>query len=282
MHKGAEHDGVNSSEILRQVVELARAGKKDAARDACLRLVQVDPHNELAWIWLAELVDALEDKIIACENVLTINPSNGYARNYLENLHRSKDHEHPARSAEKKAISKPTPARRDPLEEAKYLEQEGNIEDALLIYRVEAAKARDTQVFNELYKRIIHIEQRQAEKIQFVSPRASIVRLSFAWPLLYLSLAMVQVGLNPLNHLTSYLWFSFPWVVLGSYLVAVSEVRSRHTIWKRFFLEEGDGTAFARAVVGVVGWSMVLIPIALIVIDSLNRLSDFQIPPRLF
>ena len=270
------------SELLRHAVELARAGKKDVARDAFLRVVEEDPHNELAWMWLAGLVDTLEDKIIACENVLTVNPSNEKARNYLEKLYRRKPVENPVRSIEEKGKTIPTSAHRGSLEEARYLEQEGDFENALLIYRVEAAKAKDTQVFNELYKRITHIEQQQAEKIQFVSPRAVVFRLSFTWPLLYLSLAMVQVGLNPLNHLTSYLWFSFPWVVLGSYLVAVSEVRSRHMIWKRIFLEDGDGTALARAAVGAVGWLMVLIPIALIVIDSLNRLSDFQTPPRLF
>jgi hypothetical protein len=151
-----------------------------------------------------------------------------------------------------------------------------------LIYRVEAAKAKDAETFNQIYRKITRVEQVQAEKIQFVPPSSSILRLSFTWPLLYLSLALVQVGLNPIDHMTSYLWFAFPWVVLGSYLIAVSEVRSRHVIWGRLFLESGDGTVFARFVVGIVGWMMVLVPLALIVLDSLNRLSEFQIPPRLF
>lgn len=269
---------MNSSDLLRHAVELARAGKKDAARDVFLRVVEEDPRNELAWMWLAGLVDSLEDKVIACENVLTINPSNERARNYLERLRNRKTATGPL----VKDNSKRQIVHRDPLEDAKYLEQDGRFDEALMIYKVEAAKAGDTQTFNDLYKRISRIEQRQSEKIQYVSPRSSIVRLSFTWPLLYLSLALVQVGLEPLDHPTSYLWFAFPWVVLGSYLVAVSEVRSRHVIWKRVFLENGDGTTFARIAIGAVGWLMVLIPLILIVIDSLNRLSEFQIPPRLF
>ncbi len=275
-------DGVNSSELLRHAIELACAGKKDAARDTFLHVVDEDPRNELAWMWLADLVDTLEDKIIACENVLTINPSNEKARHYLELLQRKRQAVTSKHVHRKIESTKLKGAQRNPLEQAKYLEQEGKLDEALMIYKVEAAKASDTQNFNEIYKRIIGIERRQDEKIRFVSPQASILRLSFTWPLLYLSLALVQVGLNPLNHLTSYLWFSLPWVVLGSYLLAVAEVRSRHVIWKRFFLENGDGTALARTVVGAIGWLMVLIPILLIVIDSLNRLSDFQIPPRLF
>lgn len=269
---------MNSSDLLRNAVELARAGKKDAARDIFLRVVEEDPRNELAWMWLAGLVETLEDKIIACENVLTLNPSNEKARSYLESLRNRKAPTRPV----VKDNSRRQNDHRDPLEEAKYLEQDGKFDEALMIYKVEAAKTGDTETFNDLYKRIVRIEQRQSEKIQYVSPRSSIMRMSFTWPLLYLSLALVQVGLSPLNHPTSYLWFAFPWVVLGSYLIAVSEVRSRHAIWKRVFSENGDGTTFARIVIGAVGWLMVLIPLILIVIDSLDRLSEFQIPPRLF
>ena len=272
---------MNLSDIFRHAVELARAGKKDAARDAFLRVIEEDSRNELAWMWLAGLVDSLEDKIIACENVLAINPSNERARAYLDKLTRRKDLGNTAGNIETTKKTIPRNIRKDPMVEAKYLEQEGKFDEALTIYKVEAAKADSTETFGELYERIVHIEQMQAEKIRYVSPRASIIRLSFTWPLLYLSLALVQAGLNPLNLPTSYLWFAFPWVVLGSYLIAVSEVRSRHMIWKRLFLESGDGTLFARITVGAIGWLMVLVPLILIFIDSLNRLSDFQIPPRL-
>lgn len=267
---------MNSSDLIRQAIELARARKINESREIFLRVVEEDPRNELAWMWLAGLVDSLEDKIIACENVLTINPSNEKVRNYLESLKHRIPSIIPVREIEKKEDAK------DPLEEAKFLEQDGKFDEALIAYKVGAAKARDTDTFNELYYRIVQIERMQADKIRYVSPRVSILRLSFALPMLYLSLALVQVGLNPLNHLTSYLWFSFPWVVLGSYLIAVSEVRSRHVIWKRLFLENGDGTPVARIAIGLTGWLMVLIPMILILVDSLNRLSVFQIPPRLF
>jgi len=151
-----------------------------------------------------------------------------------------------------------------------------------MLYKVEAAKASDTRTFNEIYKNIIRLENAQAEKIKYIAPSASILRLTFSWPLFYLSLLLIQLGMSPLKHLTSYLLFAFPWVVLGSYLVAVSAVRSRHLIWKRLFLDSGDGSMLARMVVGALGWIMILIPMLLIMIDSLNRLSVFQIPPRPF
>lgn len=269
---------MNSSDLLRQAIGLARAGKRDAARDIFLRVVEEDPRNELAWMWLAGLVDSFEDKVIACENVLTINPSNEKARRYLETLKRREEEKGPAG---RDVVARES-VQREPLEEARFLEQEGKFDEALMIYKVEAAKTNDTGTFNTIYKKIIQIEEMQAEKIKFVAPRASIMRLSFTWPLLYLSLALVQVGLNPFNAPASYLWFAFPWVALGSYLIAVSEVRSRHLIWRRVFLENGDGTVFARLAIGTIGWFLVVVPFVLLVIDSLNRLSDFVIPPRLF
>jgi hypothetical protein len=147
---------------------------------------------------------------------------------------------------------------------------------------MEAAKAKDLHVFDQIYKKITRIEKMQAENIKFVPPRSSVFRLTLTWPLLYLSLALIQVGLKPLEHLTSYLWLAFPWVVLGSFLVAVSEVRYRHLIWHRLFRENGDGSLAARVMVAVAGWIMIFIPLALLLIDSLNRLAVFQIPPRFF
>lgn len=259
---------------------MARAGKREEARDILLRVVDEDPRNELAWMWLAGLVDAPEDKIIACENVLTINPSNEKARAYLERL-RQRNHSANANGRMEKADPVQSP-RNDPLEQARFLEQDGDLDEALMIYKMQAAKAKDTQTFNEIYRQIVRIEQIQADGIRYVTPRASILRLTFPWSLLYLSLALIQVGLDPLGHLTSYLWFAFPWVAFGGYLVAVAEVRSRHPIWKYLFMENGDGTPPARFAVGLAGWLMILIPLLLLLLDSIRRLSDFQIPPRVF
>jgi hypothetical protein len=179
-------------------------------------------------------------------------------------------------SVERKSVT------RDPLRTAEFMEQDGKFDQALEIYRVEAAKAKDLRVFDQIYKNITRIEKRLGEKIKYVPPRLSVVRLTFTWPLLYLSLALVQVGLKPLEHITSYVWFAFPWVVLGSFLVAVADVRYRHVIWQKIFQENGDGSLVARISVGVVGWVMIFVPLALLLIDSLSRLAVFKIPPRLY
>src|SRR5687767_12342636 len=82
---------MSSAEVLQRAIQAARAGRRDEARDLLLQLVVVDPQNEMAWIWLSGLVDSLEDRIIAGENVITVNPANEKVRAYLTQL--QKQHE---------------------------------------------------------------------------------------------------------------------------------------------------------------------------------------------
>jgi tetratricopeptide (TPR) repeat protein len=277
---------VSTADLIRQGVAAARAGRKVEARKILMQVVELDSQNELAWMWLSGLMDDLEDRIVACENVLTINPENHKIQLYLDDLRRRRDalnakameaiQRQPIANARAAIETHP----RDPLRTAEYFEQDGKYQEALEIYKVEAAKAKDAQAFEKIYKRIIGVEKIIDEKIKYVSPRTSIVRLTFTWPLLYLSLALVQVGLKPLQHLASYLWLAFPFVTLGSFLIAISEIRSRHVIWQKLFREHGDGSLLARTIVGTTGWIMVIIPFGLILLDSLGRLSVFQIPPR--
>src|SRR5690242_10916977 len=77
---------MSSTEDLQKAIQAARAGRKIEARNLLLQLVDVEPRNEMAWMWLAGLVDSLEDRIIACENILTINPANEKVRAYLTKL----------------------------------------------------------------------------------------------------------------------------------------------------------------------------------------------------
>ncbi|NDJ54092.1 MAG: hypothetical protein GYB68_13545, partial [Chloroflexi bacterium] len=62
-----------------------KAGDKDAARSVLLQVIELDEHHENAWLWLSAVVDG-EDRIIALENVLAINPHNDRARTGLRKL----------------------------------------------------------------------------------------------------------------------------------------------------------------------------------------------------
>jgi tetratricopeptide (TPR) repeat protein len=338
----------SQAELLQQAIQAARAGQKSEARDLLLELVDIDPHNEMAWMWLSGLVDSLEDRIIACENVLTINPGNEKVRTYLASLQRQyeptllakkndealslfaqakacaeqKDRNQAlqlARQAvEKRAdyedawllIARLSPAvdqriaalekalqlnpsnpktasalerarhlRDDPMSAARRLEQLGKYTEAIQAYESLARRTKDTQNFDYIYKQITRIEGLRKENIRHVAPTTSIARLTFGWPLLYFSLALIQMGLNPFRHLSLLLLLGLPIVTVGSFLLSLAEIRSTNIVWQRVFNEHGDGSSFARLVASTAGWFLVIVPHVLLLFDSLKRLQSFKIPP---
>lgn len=284
---------MTSTELLRRGTEAARAGQRSQAREIFMRVVETEPRNEMAWMWLTGLVDELEDKIIACENVLTINPANEKVKAYLETLlQRKAAIENQVAYEKRVAVQRPEVAARpqitskpgkapDLLSQAEQLEYSGKIEEAITAYEQLAAKTKDSQTFDHVYRQIVRLQGLQREKIRHVSPVTSILRMTFTWSLLYLSFVLVQVGLNPFAHF-SLLWLGLPIVALGSFLLALSEVRTRHVIWEKLFQEEGSGSGFARSVLAIAGWVFVIVPFALLVLNSLARLQNFQIPPQPF
>lgn len=339
---------MSSSEIVKRAIQSARAGRRSEARDLLIEVVESDPQNETAWMWLSGLVDSLEDRIIACENVLTLDPANEKVRAYLTALQRhqqsvvarksidqatvllqqakglierndvdsavrlarqalekcndledawlliakcSSDLNEQIMAFEKarqlnpsnpqtvSALQQAKYLRANPLARAQRMEQAGRFEDALNAYKELAGKARNSREFDHIYKQIIRLEGLREEKIHYVAPSSSIKRLTFAWPLLYGSLVLVQVGLDPIAHPALYLWLGLPLVIVGSFLLSLAEVRSNHILWQKLFSEHSDGSSFARLVAAAAGWFLVLLPHVLILLDSLNRLQSFKIPP---
>jgi tetratricopeptide (TPR) repeat protein len=342
---------VSSIEGLQKAIEAARGGRRIEARDLLIQMVEVDPQNEMAWVWLSGLVDSLEDRIIACENALTINPANQKVRAYLNQLQREQksllenkdrdntvdllnrakihakqnekdialrlvmqaldrhddmeeawlllgqlssnvDHQieafekvyriNPSNKESSLILEQLRVLKTDPIGAARRFEQLGKFEEALHAYREAAGKARNSREFDHVYKQILRLEGLQNEKIRYVAPSSSITRLTFTWPLLYLSFALVQVGLNPFAHPVFYLWLGLPPVVAGSFLLSLAEVRSEHIVWQKLFEEQGDGSQFARGVTASAGWIFIIVPHILLFLDSWNRLQNFTVPPMPF
>jgi tetratricopeptide (TPR) repeat protein len=332
---------------LRHAIDSARAGRTVEARDLLIQIVEKDPGNEAAWIWLSGLVDTIEDKIVACENALTINPDNEKIRTYLlklqkeqeesrirmgmreaqellrqsrdcaengnlvravqlarQSTQKSRDYEeawlfladlisdvhqrisvlerareiNPSNMQTVSMLEQARQLRDDPLGVAAHYEQAGNFDEALKLYNELASRIKDSKEFDRIYRHILRIEALQKEKIQYVAPRTSIVRLAVGWPLLYFFLLLVQVGLNPFAHPALHLWLGLPIVAIGSFFLSLSEIRSKHIFWEKIFLEQGDGSSFARIVTAVTGWILVIFPYVILLMDSVNRLQHFKIP----
>jgi len=69
--------------LLAKGVESAKAGQRAEAYNTLLDVIELDRHNEQAWLWLSTVAQNLEDQRVCLENVLTINPNNTVARERL-------------------------------------------------------------------------------------------------------------------------------------------------------------------------------------------------------
>lgn len=74
------------TDLFKTAVKKAKAGEHQEAQALLLQIVQKNPQHELAWLWLSQLVKEPEDKIIALENALTINPQRSQTLERLRKL----------------------------------------------------------------------------------------------------------------------------------------------------------------------------------------------------
>ena len=71
---------------LHQAVQLAQAGQRSEARQLLWQFLQVEPNNEVAWLWLASVAADQGEYRRALNEVLRINPANQRAQQLLAEL----------------------------------------------------------------------------------------------------------------------------------------------------------------------------------------------------
>ena len=69
-------------------IKAAKQGRKTQARTILYQVLDQEPRNETAWVWLSYVVETPEDRQVCLENVLTLNPENQYAQRGLIQLRR--------------------------------------------------------------------------------------------------------------------------------------------------------------------------------------------------
>ncbi len=79
---------MNIKDKLKEGIKAAKKRDLVAARTALYDVVDIDPKNEIAWIWLSSVAETIEDRQICLENVLIINPNNDYAKRSLRQIYR--------------------------------------------------------------------------------------------------------------------------------------------------------------------------------------------------
>lgn len=76
----------SAQENLRQGIDAAKRGDKLAARRHLQQVLIADRNNEIAWMWMASVVDTLDERRRCLERALQINPNNERAREALRRL----------------------------------------------------------------------------------------------------------------------------------------------------------------------------------------------------
>ncbi|MCA9933693.1 MAG: tetratricopeptide repeat protein [Ardenticatenaceae bacterium] len=76
------------SQNLREAITAVQSGNRDEAQELLLALVREDPQNEMAWLWLSDVIDNVDDRIIALENAIAINPQRVQTRKRLAQVRR--------------------------------------------------------------------------------------------------------------------------------------------------------------------------------------------------
>lgn len=76
----------NNTELVQQGIAAVKAGNLAAARLLFANVLQTEPENEVAWLWLSGAVASNAERKYCIERVLTINPNNQAAKKDLSSL----------------------------------------------------------------------------------------------------------------------------------------------------------------------------------------------------
>ncbi|HLA43138.1 MAG TPA: hypothetical protein VJZ27_06875, partial [Aggregatilineales bacterium] len=78
--------GDDLQNLLKSGIQAARSGNKEVARDIFHQVLRLDSRNELAWMWLASVLESTQERKRALQKVLQINPENQRAQQALQKL----------------------------------------------------------------------------------------------------------------------------------------------------------------------------------------------------
>lgn len=78
-------------DALQRSIVMIKSGDYEGGADILYSLVELEPGNELAWLWLAACIEDMEEKVLCLNRVLAINPENEVAQAALNQLMLSPD-----------------------------------------------------------------------------------------------------------------------------------------------------------------------------------------------
>lgn len=88
-----QHPDRLADQALEAGVQAARAGKRKFARQLLLKVTELDPTREEAWLWLSGVAETSEEALVYLQTVLALNPNNRRAQEGLQWIRRQQSPE---------------------------------------------------------------------------------------------------------------------------------------------------------------------------------------------
>jgi hypothetical protein len=76
----------NESDLLQRAIAMVRSGDEGAGAELLYDIIEENPYNEMAFLWLAAAINDREEKLQCLDRVLSINPGNEVAREAFDQL----------------------------------------------------------------------------------------------------------------------------------------------------------------------------------------------------
>ena len=77
---------LNTTYLLQQAIRMAKNGYKTRARELFIQIVEHEQDSLMAWLWLVDLQDDIEDRITACQNAVALSPGDTKIQTKLNDL----------------------------------------------------------------------------------------------------------------------------------------------------------------------------------------------------
>lgn len=236
--------------------DLLRGNLRAEALDLAQSIVEADPTHEQAWLLLSEFHPDIYQQIEALKNALLVNFHNKAAWARL------------------KALNK---AQKSPLQTGLWLEERGQFEQAVEIYRSAITHSRSSMERWQAQRSIDRITlQQESEHIRPVAADLNLVRLAAGPILLFAMMVFFQSGLNPL-HISPLACPGILSVLLGSLMLSATGMRPLHPLWIGLFGVPGTpGEPKMRRELRMLAWVLMLAPFTMFLIAASYRLGVLQ------
>lgn len=83
---GVSNGSPRDVDLLKQAVAAHRAGGKAQARELLIAASEINPNNELVWLWRSSVATGYREAVDCLNRVLDLNPSNVKAQQWMEKL----------------------------------------------------------------------------------------------------------------------------------------------------------------------------------------------------